>query len=289
MVQSAHWFLLSALRLEQKRKQLDKRSTNSMLSAVSSPTPPTLSSSPEPLFAWQTCLDTNYAGGHKYNHFNPELLEALAHPPRKLLDIGCATGVLGQAVKSANPACQTIGIEPDEGAAKLAAQRLDQVLCGKFEDFNLEAEGIALGSVDTVVAADVLEHMYDPWHVMTGLKPYLSKDAQIILSIPNTRNLGLMKGLLDDGQWTYEEIGLLDITHIRFFTLREISAFLTQTGYRLEHVKFVIDPNFEQLYAQNKGQVEINVRMGRITFERLTQKELAELCTWQFFIRACPV
>lgn len=72
-----------------------------------------------------------------------------------------------------NPACQIIGIEPDEGAAKLAAQSLDRVLCGKFEDFNLESEGIALGSVDTVVAADVLEHMYDPWHAMTPAEALL--------------------------------------------------------------------------------------------------------------------
>ncbi|OGS99286.1 MAG: hypothetical protein A3F73_06615 [Gallionellales bacterium RIFCSPLOWO2_12_FULL_59_22] len=258
-----------------------------MFSAAPSPIPPA-ASSPKPLFAWQTCLGKDHASEHKYDHFNPALLEALAHPPRKLLDIGCATGTLGHTVKSINPACQIIGIEPDEGAAKIAAQSLDRVLCGKFEDFNLESEGIAPGSVDTVVAADVLEHMYDPWHVMTRLKPYLSKDAQIILSIPNTRNFGLTKRLLDDGQWTYEEIGLLDITHIRFFTLREIGVFLAQTGYRLEHVNFVIDPVFEQLYAQNKDKTEINVRLGRITFERLTQKELAELCSWQFFIRARP-
>ena len=245
---------------------------------------------PEPLFAWQTCLDVKHTDGHIYqHHFNPALLEVLAHPPRTLLDIGCASGLLGHAVKARNPGCRTIGIEPNDATAKLAAQNLDQVLCGKFEDFNLEAEGIALGSVDTVVAADVLEHMYDPWHVMTGLKPYLSKDAQIILSIPNTRNLGLMKALVDDGLWTYAEKGLLDITHIRLFTLREIGNFLAQTGYRLEHVNFFLEPSFEQFYAQNQNKPEINIRVGRMSWERLTPKELAEMCTWQFFIRARPV
>ena len=251
---------------------------------------PPANSSPEPQFAWQTCLDVKHRDAHIYDHhFNPALLEELAHPPRILLDIGCASGLLCKAVKSGNPSCRTIGVEADEANAKLAAQNLDQVLCGKFEDINLESAGIALGSVDTVVAADVLEHMYDPWHVMTGLKPYLSKDAQIILSIPNTRNLGLLKALLDDGRWTYTEIGLLDITHIRFFTLREIDAFLTQTGYRLEHVNFIIDPKFEQFCAQNMDKAEVNLRVGRISVERLTQKELAELCSWQFFIRARPV
>jgi 2-polyprenyl-3-methyl-5-hydroxy-6-metoxy-1,4-benzoquinol methylase len=264
-----------------------------MSSIASSSTPlasPVAASATEPLFAWQTCLDVKHTDGHIYqHHFNPALLEVLAHPPRILLDVGCASGLLGHAVKSRNPGCRTIGIEPNEATAKLASQNLDQVLCGKFEDFNLETEGIALGSVDTVVAADVLEHMYDPWHVMTALKPYLSKDAQVILSLPNTRNLSLMKALLDDGQWTYAEKGLLDITHIRFFTLREIDAFLTQTGYRLEHVNYFLDPRFEQFYTQHQGKTEINVRVGRISVERLTQKELAEMCTWQFFIRARPM
>lgn len=247
-------------------------------------------SSAEPQFAWQTCLDVKNTDGHIYEeHFNPALLEVLAHPPRTLLDIGCAAGLLGYVVKQKNPSCRTIGIEPNKATAQRAAERLDQVLCGKFEDFNLEAEGIPLGSVDTVVAADVLEHMYDPWHVMTGLKPYLSKDAQIILSIPNTRHLGLMKTMLDDGLWTYKEKGLLDITHIRFFTLSEIATFLTQTGYRLEHVNYFLDPNFEQFYAQNQNKPEINVRVGRLSLEGLKPKELAELCTWQFFIRARPV
>ena len=235
----------------------------------------------EPQFAWQTCLDVKHSDGHIYqHHFNPALLEVLAHPPRTLLDIGCASGLLGQAVKSRNPGCRAIGIEPNEATAILASKNLDMVLCGKFEEINLLEHGIAHGSVDTVVAADVLEHMYDPWHVMTGLKPYLSKDAQIILSIPNTRHLGLMKAMLDDGLWTYTEKGLLDITHIRFFT---------QTGYGVEHVNFFLDPSFEQFYAQNQNKPEINVRVGRISLERLTQKELAELCTWQFFIRARPL
>ena len=258
--------------------------------SLASPVPTTAyagGTSPAPRFAWQTCLDVKHTDGHIYqHHFNPALLEVLAHPPRILLDIGCASGLLGQAVKSRNPGCRTIGIEPNEATAKLAAKNLDQVLCGKFEDFKLEAEGIAPGSIDTVVAADVLEHMYDPWHVMTGLKPYLSKDAQIILSIPNTRNLGLMKGLMDDGVWQYAEKGLLDITHIRFFTLKEIGNFLTQTGYRLEHVNYFLEPRFEQLYAENQNKPEINIRVGRMAFERLTPKELAELCTWQFFVRA---
>ncbi|MBL8522837.1 MAG: class I SAM-dependent methyltransferase [Betaproteobacteria bacterium] len=258
-------------------------------SSVTPNSPNATTQAPETRFAWQTCLDFHNSDGHIYqNHFNPALLDVFAQAPRTLLDIGCAAGLLGEAVKSRNPGCRVIGIEPNQATADMAAKKLDQVLCGKFEDFNLEAEGIAPGSIDTVVAADVLEHMYDPWRVMTGLKPYLTKDAQVILSIPNTRHLGLIKGLMDDGVWPYAERGLLDITHIRFFTLREIATFLEQTGYRPEFVNFFIDPSLEPFYAQNRDKPEINIRVGRITMERLHPKELAELCAWQFFVRARP-
>lgn len=250
---------------------------------------PDPASAPPQAFAWQTCLGADRRGAPSYHHFNPALLDEFAHAPRLLLDIGCATGQLAEVVKARHPACRAVGIEPDADAANLAAQHFDRVLRGRFEDFDLEAEGLARGSVDTVVAADVLEHMYDPWHAMTGLKPFLSPDAQVVLSIPNTRNLALIKALFDDGRWTYEETGPLDITHVRFFTLREIGAFLAQTGYRLEHVNYVIDPRFEKFVAQSTGNAETNLRVGRISLERVAPQELAELCTWQFFLRARPV
>ena len=241
----------------------------------------------EPQYVWQTCLNIEDAPATPYQqHFNPQMLDVLAHPPRVLLDVGCSSGILGHYVKGLHPACRTIGIEPNRATAELAAQNLDQVLCGKFEDFTLAKEGIAFGSVDTVVMADVLEHMYDPWHVMVNLKPYLTPDAQVILSIPNTRHLGLMQGLLDRGMWTYAEKGLLDITHIRFFTLKEIANFLTQTGYRMEFVNHFLDAGLATFYEQNKSNPDINIRLGRVALEKVTPKELAELCTWQFFIRA---
>lgn len=241
----------------------------------------------ETQYVWQTCLNVEDAPATPYQqHFNPQLLEVLAHPPGVLLDVGCSSGNLGAHIKRIHPACRTIGIEPNRATSEIAAQRLDQVLCGKFEDFTLLDEGIAHGSVDTVVMADVLEHMYDPWHVMVKLKPYLSANAQIILSIPNTRHLGLMRNLLDGGMWTYAERGLLDITHIRFFTLKEIANFLAQTGYRLEFVNHFLDAALVPFYEQNKSNPDINIRLGRVALEKVTPKELAELCTWQFFIRA---
>lgn len=246
--------------------------------------------SPTPEYVWQRCLDIKKSDATDYHgHFNPRLLEVLAHPPRRLLDIGCASGILGRYVKETTPGAYVAGIEPNEAAAAAAKSNLDLVLCGKFEDVDLVGAGIPHGSIDTVVAADVLEHMYDPWHVLVNLKPFLTPDAQLIISIPNVRNLKLVTNLADIGMWTYDERGLLDITHIRFFTLKEMAALLTQTGYKLELVSHFIDKGLEDLYESAQGKPEINVRAGRLSLEKITMQELTELCTWQFFMRARPV
>ncbi len=122
-----------------------------------------------------------------------------------------------------------------------------------------------------------------------GERGEISNDAQVILSIPNSRNLNLVTALVDQGSWTYAEKGLLDITHIRFFTLKEIAAFLSQTGYHIERVDHFINSGFENLLEQSKHKKEINIRSGRFSLEGLSYQELIELCTWQFFIRARPI
>jgi O-antigen biosynthesis protein len=242
-------------------------------------------------YAWQRCLnvaDSTYAGDY-HTYFNPDLLNLFAHAPRTLLDIGCASGVLCSVVKERHPASHTIGIEPNKRAADLARSRVDQVFTGTFEEVDLVAEGITHGSIDSVVAADVLEHMYDPWRTLVNLKPFLTKDAQVIISIPNSRHVNLIARLADGGMWTYEDRGLLDITHIRFFTLKEFAGLLEQTGYRLERVDHFIDPSLLEFFNAAKKGPEINLRVGRIAFERLTLQDLTELCTWQFFNRARPI
>jgi O-antigen biosynthesis protein len=241
-------------------------------------------------YAWQRCLnvaDSTYAGDY-HTYFNPDLLGLFAHAPRTLLDIGCASGVLCSVMKERHPTMHTIGIEPNKRAADLARGRVDQVFTGTFEEVDLVAEGIAHGSIDSVVAADVLEHMYDPWRTMVNLKPFLTKDAQVIISIPNSRHVNLIARLADGGMWTYEDRGLLDITHIRFFTLMEFANLLQQTGYRIEQVAHFIDPSLQEFFNAAKKGPEINLRVGRIAFERLNLQDLTELCTWQFFIRARP-
>jgi GT2 family glycosyltransferase/2-polyprenyl-3-methyl-5-hydroxy-6-metoxy-1,4-benzoquinol methylase len=239
-------------------------------------------------YPWQSLLNVDAADVSQYHNWaQTRLFELFGHPPRRLLDIGCGTGATGAAVKQAYPGAKVWGIEVNRAAAAVAAKRIDHALAGKFEDVDLDAAGITPGSLDTVIVADVLEHMYDPWGVLVRLKPYLTPDAQIIASIPNIRNLVVMEELAK-GNWRYEEWGLLDITHIRFFTLREVRRFFHETGYRVSLTRFQIDPRLADFYNRNQGQKLINVEFDRMTLKNVTEEELSELCALQVCVRAEP-
>jgi SAM-dependent methyltransferase len=242
---------------------------------------------PHPQPAWKTHLGDGIADGTVYeSHFNPALLDSFAQAPRRLLDIGCAAGLLGREVRTRHPGCEVIGVEPHAATAAQAATRLTRVINKCLEDIDFDAEGIAPGSVDTLVAADVLEHMVDPWRAMLKLKPLLSADAQLIFSVPNVRFLPNLQRALDLGEWQYAERGILDVTHLRFFTLKSFTQLLAETGFRAEHVNYFIDPSMERFYADSVKQQPIRVGAGRLQLHGITPQELAELCTWQFFIRA---
>lgn len=170
--------------------------------------------------------------GAYHDHPRHELLRLLERPPRRVLDVGCATGATGELIKAAWPEAHVTGIELNRAAAERAKSRIDQVLGEKLEDIDFAAAGITLGSLDCVILADVLEHLYDPWDALLRIKPLLAEDAQVLVSLPNARNLWLINELAS-GRFSYTSEGLLDITHIRWFTRTEMEKMLRETGYRV--------------------------------------------------------
>ena len=237
-------------------------------------------------YVWQEYLDveeidaTGYHGGAR-----GDLVAMFTNDPKIVLDIGCAAGGTGELLKQKYPNCKVWGIETNKSAASYAEKRLDRVLVGMYEDFDLEKEGIAKGSLDGVILADVLEHMYNPWAVMTSLHAYLSTTAQVIISIPNVRNLKLMEDMAA-GFWRYEAAGLLDITHIRFFTLKEFRRFLHETGYHMANFRYGIDQRLAEFFQANRERDIQDIELGRMRLAGVGKEELAELCSLQFYICA---
>jgi 2-polyprenyl-3-methyl-5-hydroxy-6-metoxy-1,4-benzoquinol methylase len=237
-------------------------------------------------YVWQQYLDAESRPVDNVYHTvgRGELAQMFTNVPSLILDVGCSAGSNAALVKSRFPGSRAWGIEMNRDAAAIARQKLDRVLQGKFEDFDLRKEGIAHGTLDAVLLTDVLEHMYNPWDVMVKLRPYMSPTGQLVLSIPNVRNLWLMDEL-SKGNWTYAAEGLLDITHIRFFTRKEMIRFAEETGYRVLQARYSIDGRLAPLWQQHQGGAgPFNIDLERMTLKNVTRDELVELCSLQYYL-----
>ena len=161
-----------------------------------------------------------------FGHARPEVLALVPATARRVLDIGCGAGRLGEALKARQQA-EVVGIELDEAAAAAARQRLDEVIVGDIERLDLD---FPPGSFDAIVCGDILEHLREPDRLLRRARGWLAADGRLVASIPNVRHHSVVRSLLE-GNWTYESAGLLDRTHLRFFTRREIEKLLFRAGF----------------------------------------------------------
>jgi O-antigen biosynthesis protein len=191
------------------------------------------------------------AGRYKTSH-RDDAVGLLSFEPRFALDVGCYTGAGGRSIKDAFPGCKVWGVEPDARAAELARRWVDNVIVGTFDTIDWDAQGIA-GKIDTVFLLDVLEHMYNPWQALETLRKLVSAQAQLVISVPNVRNMFILRDLMN-GYWRYRDAGLLDSTHIRFFSKYEAMRLIYQTGYRVATYSFTMNPETAEIYAERKGQ-----------------------------------
>jgi SAM-dependent methyltransferase len=157
----------------------------------------------------------------------------------------CSTSATDAELNRRFPGATVTGIEPVAAAAQRAQERIDRVICANAETLDFGAAGLVAGSFDLIIVADVLEHMYDPWHMLERLRPLLAPGGRILASIPNARNLWLLDKIVR-GSFDYRDEGLLDITHIRFFTLAEMRAMFADTGYTIERTRLNIDGNLPE-------------------------------------------
>ena len=155
---------------------------------------------------------------------------------RRILDLGCSSGALGAALKE-RAGAEVVGIEYDPAYAARAAERLDRVVVADLEELaatpDLSAE---LGRFDCLVAADVLEHLRDPWTVLARFATLVGHGDPVVVSLPNIRFWETFWAIGRRGTFPRHDQGIFDRTHLRWFTLSDAIGLLDEAGLEFEAV-----------------------------------------------------
>ena len=158
----------------------------------------------------------------------PEILARVPTTARRILDLGCGTGALGKALKERQP-CHVTGIELNKAAYEVAVKNLDVALCDNLNRFDPKIAG---EKYDCIILADILEHLINPWSVLSKFSKALSDAGTIVASIPNVAHPWIIKNL-EKGLFRYENAGILDITHLRFMTKTSIFQMFCKAGLKI--------------------------------------------------------
>ena len=164
-----------------------------------------------------------------FNGLRQDMLKYLPGHPGKSLEFGCGDGGFSTLLKE-RFGTETWAVELDETAAHKAAEKLDKVISADA----LEAVGqLPDNYFDVIIFFDILEHLADPYHLLSEVKAKLAKEGIVVASIPNVRYWRVLVELVVHGNWEYKSHGVLDKTHLRFFTRKSIGKMFEESGFEI--------------------------------------------------------
>lgn len=169
-----------------------------------------------------------------YSNIRTELIDLITHKPEDsfdILEIGCGTGSTLARIAYLYPNSHVHGLELMEKPAAFGSKKMD------IQQGNIETDSLpySLHSIDYIMFGDVLEHLHDPEQTLRKIKPYLKPNGSVIISLPNIMNAGVIYNLLR-GYFTYQDAGILDRTHLKFFTYYEIINMMKRCGYEIDNI-----------------------------------------------------
>lgn len=169
-----------------------------------------------------------------FSQVRREIFPLLPEKMGRVLEIGCGTGDTLSYLRQQGRCEWAGGIELASSAAAVAKTKLDQLIEGDIETMELP---FADGSLDVVLCLDILEHLVDPWAAVRKLDKALKPGGMLLASIPNVRHFRSVFPLLFQGKWDYNEAGILDKTHLRFFVRESAIALMGSSGLQVETVR----------------------------------------------------
>lgn len=159
-----------------------------------------------------------------YVHPRPEIVNLVPLEAKKILDIGCGAGATGLELLN-RQSCELYGVELNEFVGSIASHHFERIDKTDIESLDLPYPP---ATFDTIILADILEHLENPWKIVEKLSNHLKPNGSLICSIPNISHVEALLPLLQ-GNWNYVDAGILDRTHLRFFTPNTVlSLFPTQ-------------------------------------------------------------
>ncbi|MGJ8592705.1 MAG: class I SAM-dependent methyltransferase [Aquaticitalea sp.] len=174
-------------------------------------------------------MDYNNKPDGYYKNIRHEMLAYLPNSAKRVLDVGCGEGTFAHAIKDKNTA-EVWGIELMPDAGDEAKKVLDKVFVGPCEDF---IEDLPDNYFDAIYFNDVLEHLLDPYTVLEIIKNKLTDNGVVISSIPNFRYYRVFREIYFKEDFQYREDGVMDKTHLRFFTKKSIQRMYEDLGYEI--------------------------------------------------------
>lgn len=172
------------------------------------------------------------------------LMNASQDAPLKVLELGCGLGATGARIKYLYPQAEVFGVDISETVVQIANSFMT-AYCADVENFQWPFEDEYF---DYVIMGDVLEHLRRPDKVLQVLNRLVKRGGHIILSMPNMLHYSVMIPLLVKGEFTYQDAGILDTTHLKMYTKYEIEKLIITSGFTPERVMYTstIEPNEAQ-------------------------------------------
>ena len=175
---------------------------------------------------------TNKPNGY-YNNVRNDMFKYIPCDVRRTLEFGCGDGGFSELIKD-KFGTETWAVEIDEQSAKTATQKLDSVInCDAHE----AVDKLPDNYFDCIIFFDILEHLVDPYSLLRVLKTKLTKEGVIVASIPNIRYYRSLVKLVVHGDWDYKDHGVLDKTHLRFFTYKSIVKLFNELAFEISKIE----------------------------------------------------
>lgn len=179
-------------------------------------------------------LDSLYDKERKYYALErPEMLPFFPASGKTMLDIGCGEGLFGKTLIDSR-GTEVWGIDFDQESIDVAANILSKVFCG---DVHQLLDDIPDNYFDAIYFNDVLEHLVDPYTLLEQVRPKLTANGVVIASIPNLRYFRVLAQILFKKDFRYEKKGVMDETHMRFFTQKSIDRMFVEAGYQVQRIQ----------------------------------------------------